>query len=765
MKHFLLLTLFFLVPKLELSSQIPNNTWRDHFSYTSTNSIAASDEKIYCAAYGGISILDLSDNSIQKLSKVNGLSDVNISKIKYADDQDALIVTYDNGNIDIIQNNIITNLTDIKRKSTLGDKSINAIEIINDLAYLATGFGIVVLDYAEKEIKGTYFFGPGGTIICVNDITSDGNTIFAATTQGIYSADLSNTLLVDYNNWDLISAESNYSYIHYHSNKLYSSLYDRVEGVADDDNIYVFENGTWSISEFDQNGPVSDIDSYGDYLFIIYYGRVVRFNVKTKEQKDFWSGGIPTGVSLKGENDIWISDKTIGLMHFTESNRTDYSSSLPNGPKYNESYSLKIQDNKVFLTRGSITSNYGNTYLTGNYSVFYDENWASYTNENIRDVIKIAVDPENSEQVYIGTWGYGMFGYTEGELTESFVATNSDKHTLQPQTTGGENIRIGGLTYDDDNNLWITNSGVENPISVLKSEGNWKQMEYTDENKSIYGDIISTSIDQKWVLRRNGDGLFVFDIGDDIDNEDDDLTKVLSIVDEDGKYYNTVFSIAEDLNGDIWIGSNEGPVVYYSPQLVFDEDILASRIYIPRTDGSGYADPLLEHETISAIAIDGANRKWLGTLSSGVFLMSEDGTEEILNFNVDNSPLISNQINDIKIHPETGEVFISTNKGLLSYMGQATEGNEYFKDVYVYPNPIRPDYTGDITITGLVADVNVKITDISGNIVFETTSLGGQAIWDGSNYNGERVHTGVYLVFCTNDDGSKTHVTKLLFIH
>ena len=285
------------------------------------------------------------------------------------------------------------------------------------------------------------------------------------------------------------------------------------------------------------------------------------------------------------------------------------------------------------------------------------------------------------------------------------------------------------------------------------------------EHANIHGKIINTSTNQKWVLLWNGDGVFIFDIGEDIENDDDDLAKHLSIVDEEGDNYNVVFSIAEDLNGDIWIGTNKGPVIYYSPQQVFEENLIANRILVPINNPENQADYLLKDETISAIAIDGANRKWLGTLNSGVFLMSEDGTQEILHFQEDDSPLISNQINDIKIHPKTGEVFIATNKGLVSYMGQATEGNDSFKDVYVYPNPIRPGYEGDITITGLVSDVNVKITDITGNIVYETTSLGGQAIWDGKNFDGERVHTGVYLVFCTNDDGSKTHVTKLLFIH
>lgn len=766
MKRLMLFLLTIIGIVSELSSQIPNNTWRDHFSYVTGISVATSSDKIYCAAYGGISILDLTDNSIRKLSKINGLSDVDISKIKYAEDAGVLIVTYKNGNIDIVEDKLITNLTDIKRKNTLGDKTINSLEIFNGYAYLSTGFGIVVLDYENKEIKDTYFFGPGGTNINVNDATSDGEKIYAATQQGIYSADIDNQLLVDYNNWTLISDELNYSHIDYNTNKLYAVQYNRPEGEADDDNLYEFQNNTWAISEFDQQGPINDIKSFGNYLYVVYYGRVARFDVNSKTFVDFWSGGIPFEVSLESENDFWVADNTLGLVHFTENSRTDYFDNLPDGPVFNESYSLEISDNKVFVTRGSITSNFSNTYTTGNFAVFSDNTWASYTNEDIRDVITLAIDPNNSDNVYIGSWGYGMFGYKEGQLSGSYDADNSSEHTLEPQTAGGSNIRIGGLAFDEDQNLWISNSAVDNPISVLKSDGTWKQMDFGEEpSSSVHGKILNTSINQNWVLLLNGSGVFVFDIGNDVEDESDYQTKKVNIIDEDGEYLNTVFSIAEDLNGDIWIGTNKGPVVYYSPQRIFEENLLANRILVPRNDENNTAGKLLENETVSAIAIDGANRKWLGTLNSGVFLMSEDGTNEILHFEESNSPLISNQINDIKIHPETGEVFIATNKGLVSYMGQATEGNEFFRDVYVYPNPIRPDYQGDITISGLVSDVNVKVTDISGNLVYETTSLGGQAIWDGKNFDGEKVHTGVYLVFCTNEDGSKTHVTKLLFIH
>jgi len=311
----------------------------------------------------------------------------------------------------------------------------------------------------------------------------------------------------------------------------------------------------------------------------------------------------------------------------------------------------------------------------------------------------------------------------------------------------------------------VTNSGVKNPISVkLNNSNDWISFNYDEliSNK-IIGDIIITKQNNKWVILPVGNGLFVFDNNGTIENENDDLFKKLSVVDENGKIIsNNIYSIAEDLDGDIWVGTNQGIVVYYIPENVFDDpNFYAQRIILTIGDVTQY---LLSTETITSIAVDGANRKWLGTQSSGVYLVSEDGTEEINHFTSENSPLISDKIFDIGINHETGEVFFATDKGLVSYRGSATMGSDEFKDVYVYPNPVREDYEGEITIRGLVSDVNVKITDISGNIVYETTAEGGQAIWDGKNFSGRRVSTGVYLVFCSNDDGSKTHITKLLFI-
>jgi hypothetical protein len=254
-------------------------------------------------------------------------------------------------------------------------------------------------------------------------------------------------------------------------------------------------------------------------------------------------------------------------------------------------------------------------------------------------------------------------------------------------------------------------------------------------------------------------------------NNKNDQTKPLDVIalvkNSDGDFLtemNNVYSIAEDKNGEIWVGTSGGVAVYSNPQKIWsDQTLYATRPGLNLDDD--FFHPLLEKELITAIAVDGANRKWFGTKASGVFLISEDGETELEHFNTENSPLPDNEITDIAINDQTGEVFIGTAAGLISYMGEATAASEAFDDVYVYPNPVRETYEGPIVIKGLVEDTDLRITDISGNLVYKTKSLGGQAIWDGKNLNGNRCKTGVYLIFMTNPSGEKTKITKLLFIH
>jgi hypothetical protein len=239
---------------------------------------------------------------------------------------------------------------------------------------------------------------------------------------------------------------------------------------------------------------------------------------------------------------------------------------------------------------------------------------------------------------------------------------------------------------------------------------------------------------------------------------------MMLVKDSENKIISNVYSVAEDLDGNIWIGTDQGPLIYYNPDQVFDDNFRAFKIKVPRNDGTGLADYMLGTETITTIAVDGANRKWLGTSSSGAYLLSADGTQKLVNYTEENSPMLANSIQSIAIDGKTGEIWFGTDKGVISFRGNATTGADKFTNVYTFPNPVRESFTGNVTITGLMRNTQIRITDISGDLVYQTVSDGGQASWDLKTFNGRRVSTGVYLVFCASEDGSDSFVTKMLVI-
>jgi len=376
----------------------------------------------------------------------------------------------------------------------------------------------------------------------------------------------------------------------------------------------------------------------------------------------------------------------------------------------------------------------------------------------IYDPMRILADPADNNHFWVSTWGAGLLEYRNNVLVKKYDDSNSPLQTIIP---GKPYSRICGLAMDRERNLWITQTGVPGSIKVLKNDNTWITFPFTIDAPTI-SDIIVTSTGQKWVILPRGYGLFVFD--DKNFSDDRYRYRQMLVKDTDNKVISLVYSIAEDLDGNIWVGTDQGPVIYSSTSEIFDEEPKAFRVKVPRNDGSGLADYMLGTEIITSIAVDGANRKWLGTFNSGAYLLSADGTEKLINYNEENSPLLSNNVVSVAVDGKTGVVWLGTAKGVISVRGDATTGAESFNKVYAFPNPVRETYNGNLTITGLMRNSSVRITDISGNLVYRCVSDGGQATWNLLNYRGERVSTGVYLIFVANEDGTQAMVTKVLVI-
>ena len=774
----LFITLFFsLINSLVFAQGVGVGQWRDHLPYTNAKTLTEAGDRIYCASEEGLFYYSKSETTVDKLSKITGLSDIGFSTINYDSLTNTLVIAYTNANIDLIQDNRIINIPDIKRKIIPGNKIINKIFFKDSYAYLACGFGIVVVDLIKKEIKDTYYIGPNGDNINVTDITSDGNEFYASTTGGIYHADVNASNLANYNFWSkynnlppTVQDVSLYSAIEFHAGKIYTNI--QVTG-NDNDTLYVYDGSNWNYFDTVGHPDIKSITSrYNNMTVCRNYNLTVYDASGTNVLVIYQYFGLadqgprPSEAFARSINDVWIADGNQALVHNTDI--WNFSNTHPNGPRFATAFDMSVENSNLWVASGGVNISWGPLFKSEGIASYINNNWNTIypkddNGNNVVDIIRVAVDPINPSRVFAGSWLNGV------------VEINNNTQTAMHDTTGNSSllplsginwIRIGGLDFDLDGNLWVGNSNVTKPISVFKTDGNWQNYNPGNAfNQNLVGDLIIDSYNQKWLMLPYGNGLLVFNDNYTIGTTSDDNYKRMNTAANNGGLpSNYIYSIAEDLDGEIWVGTDKGIAVFYSPGEIFsgNGNFDAQQILIEQ---DGYAQYLFETEIVSAIAVDGGNRKWIGTQNAGVFLMSPDGTQELLHFTEENSPLFSNNIISLAIDDVTGEVFIGTQKGIVSYKGTATEGGEIFNDVYAYPNPVHHDYDGPIAIKGLVKDADVKITDISGKLMYATKAQGGQAVWNGKSFDGEKAATGVYLVFASNEDGSQTHVTKILIVN
>jgi len=764
LKHsYFLLFVISLITTSVFSQNIPIGTWRDHLSYSDAVSVTQNGSLTYCASSSALFVYDKSDGSMQKINLVNGLSDIGISKIKHVPANNRIVIGYVNGNIDVIlEDKTIYNLSFLKNSGTIGSKTINHIEIVDEFAYLSTGIGIVVLNTNKLEISDTYNYVSSGSSP-TNAVAFDNTNIYAASDNGVYFADKTSLNLSDFNAWSNIAALGNVRYngIVFYNNQILVS-YD--SPIWQSDTLYKNNGGVWEkfpTTSYPKNITgisVSNgklLETANKKLYI--YDNSLAVIDSIYNTSSIYSLDIAEAI-LTADNNYWIADKSNGLVKYKS--YSDNEKILPNGPSSSSSFKMDIVNNKLWVVSGSYITKQQTNIIN-----YQNDNWwqklsKTYKNDQgseVKGIVNVAINPNDNNIVYASSWANGLLEFNNKKLTKVYDVNNS------PLENTGSLTVIGPLVYDENNNLWISNSYVTNILSVKTTDGNWYKYSFPGltTTQDEYHDMLIDQNNYKWIANVLKKKIIVFNDNGTLDFKGDDTFKALTgaVNEIPGT---RLYTIEEDLDGEIWLGTDKGIAVFYNPSDVFNTNIKAERIYIQQ---DGQTQILLENEIINSIAIDGANRKWIGTQTSGAFLMSEDGTEEIEHLTKDNSPLFSNNIIDIEINDETGEVYFGTDKGLISYKGTATEAAKDFDNVFVYPNPVREDYTGTIAIRGLVEDTDVRITDVSGNIVYQTTSLGGQAIWDGNDMYGNRVQTGVYLLFNGSKDGEKKYAAKILFIH
>lgn len=717
-------------------------SWRDHLPSRFVIDIYKTDDDIICVTEFNVFKYNLITKESKLMSRSNYLSDVNISSSDYKNQK--LIISYDNCNIDIIQENVVYNVPDVKNSQILGEKKINEIKIYNNTAYLASSFGIIELDLIGLEIKNT--FKIDDTYNDVEDVVILSENIFASSSNGLYMASINNSNLSDYNSWQRIS-DKNFKKMTVKDNNIY--IQTKFE---QKDSIYVLSGNNFLKinSEFEE---IQNIVYTGNKIYVLDKHDIYRADSMSSSL--FWPNTDKIIDLIITEN-IFFGSKKDGLITFINNIKDTV---YVNGPFTNNVFDMSYLNDKIYVAPGGVNNAWGNIDNRDGLFIYDGFSWENISYYDIlesQDVLQIC--PYGAEGNYfVGSWNNGVIE----QKNQTFIKHDFDNTNGALDTISVVNVnnwsRIRGLIFDQNNNLWITNSQVENPLVVKKPNG-WDSFTFPGLNSSLYnfGQLLIDDSGQKWILLPKGEGVLVFNDNNTIDQKNDDSYKIINTNYNNGNLSSMdVYSIAKDRNGAIWIGTNDGISIFYSPELVFSGfNYDAQKILIEQ---DGYYEYLLDGQTVSSICVDNANRKWIGTLNNGVFLYDDDENIIVENFNTQNSPLLSNTILDICINENSGEVFFGTNNGICSFRGLAVKNFDSEESIFVYPNPVKKE-NSYICVSGLENKMNVKFSTISGKLKHQTISRGGQAIWNFDN----RPEPGVYLIFATDDFGFVKKIGKFL---
>lgn len=715
----LLFTLLLLAAKAR-SQPVPIGHWREHFPWQQATGVAAAKDRVYCATPSGVFAVSFTDNALTRYSTVNGLHDGNIAAIGYHEGSDALVIAYANGNLDILRKESIVNIPDFRLSPVSGEKRTRQITFAGNAAYLSTGAGIVVINLDKQEIADSYRLG------ATTALAADEQYFYAATATGIKRAPKQGLNLADPANWENMPAWG-------HALTLVTlggQLIARQE-----DTLFLLKAGgreQW----FTNGKPVQQLNTSGDALFVSQPGQVVQLS-HTGAVTATLASPAPAGAVTAGQA-TWMADAQNGLVRFSNGIYANYA---PNSPRGIVTGEMTVQKGALWAAAGTVTANWLGTGNTSGLYKFDNEEWQNYPYpDSLRDMLTIAGD---AHEVYAGSYGGGLLA----------VGANT---VVKP---GGDSL-VSGLATDTEGRLWVTTFGAANNLHLRLQDNSWQHFSIPIFHIGrAVSQLLIDDAGQKWIVSPLGNGVFVFNHGTTTDNTADDRWKLYQPGAGQGNLPSAdVYCIAKDRDGYIWIGTARGIAVVQCAATFCDA-------YWPVLKEDNFAGYLFQNEQVNTIAVDGANRKWVGT-QNGAWLVSASGEKILEHFNTGNSPLPSNIIHRITVHPATGEVFFAGPSGLLSWRGTATEGTPAQEnDVLVFPNPVPHAYEGTIAIRGLVQNAIVKITDTSGKLVFQTRAQGGQAVWNGKDYAGRRPQSGVYLVFASDDTGREKIVTKLVFIH
>ncbi len=736
-----------------MPGQIPIGQWQEHLPYNEGKYVCQLNEKIYTATAQSIYYIDTDENSIHKLSKINGLTETGISLMQKNEITQSLIIAYNNSNIDFIKNNKIVNYNDILRKNIIGDKKIYSAFGKNDDVYLSTGFGIVVVNQPKNETKETYYIGNNGGNVKVTSFVEYNNNYYAATADGLKQAPVNSTALNNYLTWsNTVGISGIVKTIFVFNNKLLA---------LKNDSIFVQQNNTWQLY-YASSASINNVNISDNKLLIAESinggsGKVVVVNANGVITTTLQNNNFPEvpNQAIAFNNTYYIADNYKGLWK-VENNL--FANILPNAPQGLAYGGLYANANNLYATAGAVNDAYNYTFNANGLMQYSNNSWSPIWRFNITamdSMLDFITVVANNDALYAGSFGGGLLQINKNNTVQVFKQNNLEAAFGDPN-----NFRVAGLALDSDANLWVANFGAPNILKVKLANNTWQQFASPfNLNSNAAAQIVIDNSNQKWIVSPKGNGLICYNHGNSITATNDDKWKLYR-TNNGNLPSNEVNCIVNDKDGVLWIGTNKGIALIQCTSEVFAAQGCAAVLPIVQNDQ--FAGYLFQNEVVQSIAVDGVNRKWVGT-KNGVWLLSSGGEKIIYRFSTDNSFLLHNDVRQIAIDPKTGEVFFATNSGICSFRSTATEAETNDNKVSVFPNPVPANFNGLIGIKNVPNNSIVKITDLQGRLVYQTKANGGQAVWNGLTYKGQKINSGVYIVLAINEENNAKAMGKIFF--
>lgn len=736
---------------------VPIGQWRDHLNYQNTIQVVKGD-KIYTATEAAIFSID-KDSEISRYNKINRLSDIGVQQIAWDELDQQLIVAYKNSNLDILKNDLTINLSDIQKSNIAGDKRINAIYCSNGNAFLSTGLGIIVVNTIKYEIRDTWIIGNNGNQVNINSFSEDSQRYYAATAEGLKSILKSNTNPANFQNWGIVPTP-------YTGNISFTGLLNNQLVITQRDSLFIQENNQWKLLYQEAGWSVLNTNISENKISICLRttsgnSKVVLLNKDGNIEKILAAPGVISlplsAIAANGK--IWVADQFGGLSAFS-SNSSNIERFIPNGPDGIPSGDMDFNNGRFLQGTGAVNNAWNYLYRREGFIEFADGVWKNTGAINTPildsalDIITICSNPAN-QTIWAGSYGGGLIKIQGNQI--QILKQNS---SLEAAIGDPGSYRVSSLALDKQQNLWISNYGAPKPLKLLSKNNEWAGFSppVTLSENALAKIISDDENSQLWIQSPKGNGLLVYHYGNNLLSATDDRWKIFKQGAGNGNLpSNNILSLAKDRYNTIWVGTDDGIGIIQCTDNPFSN----CEAILPVIQQDQFAGYLFKGQQVQSIAVDGANRKWVGT-QNGAWLISPDGKNTIHHFTVTNSPLFSNDVKKIGVDPITGEVYFATFNGLCSFRSTATESMQQLDNVLVFPNPVPPQFSGQIAIRGLTENAIVKITELNGRLVYQTRSPGGQAVWNGLDYNGRKIASGIYLVLVKDNKGIENIATKII---